>query len=117
NVLVTAKDGIADLKERLRTVCRDEGVPYGLIVERFETSGGRGGGRFGRGRFGPRGGGGDPGADRSDLPDCLGFRKIYPDGKEELVRGGRVAGVTARTLRNIVAAGTDRNTITRRLTG
>ena len=106
------------MKERLKALCRDEGVPYGLVVERFETGGGGRGGRFGRGQFGGgrRGAGGDP-AERSDLPDCLTFRRIYLDGHEEVVRGGRIVGVTARTLRNVVAAGTDRNVMTRRLTG
>jgi TldD protein len=30
--------------------------------------------------------------------------KVYPDGKEELVRGVRFRGLTARSLRDIVAA-------------
>jgi TldD protein len=120
NLLVTATNGAADLKERLKALCRDENLPYGLLVERFEAFGRGGGPGFGRG-FGRRGRGfggaaQDPG-DRSDLPDALGFRKIYADGHEEVVRGGRIVGVTARTLRSIAAAGTDRNATTRRLAG
>src|SRR5262249_28818056 len=120
NLLITAANGSADLKERLKALCREENMPYGLLVERFEAAGGGGGpgcrrgfGRRGRGFGGPAQ---DP-ADRSDLPDALGFRKIYADGREEVVRGGRIAGVTARTLRSIAAGGTDRNATTRRLTG
>jgi TldD protein len=117
NLIVTAAGGVADPKERLKTLCKDEGLPYGLVVERFEAGGGgRGGGRFGRGGFGRGRGGGDP-ADRSDLPDALAFVKVSADGHEETVRGGRLAGVTARALRSVVAAGSDRNVLTRRLAG
>jgi len=122
NLLITAANGSADLKERLKALCRDENLPYGLLVERLDNSGGgRGGGGFRRGFGGRRGRGfgGPPAdsADRSDLPDALCFRKIYLDGHEEVVRGGRIAGVTARTLRTVAAAGTDRNAETRRLSG
>jgi predicted Zn-dependent protease len=115
NLLVTIEEGVADLKERLKALCRDEGLAYGLLVERFEAGGaGPRGGGFGRGRFGR--GGGDVG-ERSDLPEPLGFRKVYVDGKEEVLRGGRFRGVTVRTLRSVAAAGADRNVATRRLSG
>lgn len=128
NLLVTAAappaalaggPGSADLKERLKAACREEGLPYGLIVERFEPGGPRGGARvgFGRGPFGRGRGMGESAPDRTDLPDPIGFRKVYADGHEEVVRGGRIAGVTARALRNISAAGADRNVLTRRLAG
>jgi TldD protein len=117
NLLVTAESGAADLKERLKALCREEGLPYGLLVERFEAVGaGPRGGGFGRGRFGRGPGGADPG-ERSDLPDSIGLRKVHVDGKEEVLRGGRFRGVTVRTLRSVVAAGTDRNAMTRRLAG
>jgi TldD protein len=113
NLLVSTTATNADLKERLKALCKEDGLEYGLMLERFDTS--PGGGR--RGGFGGRGfgGRGAPPQDRSDLPPALGFRKIYADGHEELLRGGRIVGVTARTLRNIAAAGTDRNAATRRL--
>jgi TldD protein len=118
NVIVTASGGVAELKPRLQAACKEEGLPYGLIVERFEAGGPGGGPRFGRGRFGRGPGGfGQGQTEPSDLPDPLGFRKVYPDGHEEMVRGGRIVSVTARTLRNIAAAGTDRNVLTRRLSG
>ena len=120
NLIVTARDGAADLKERLIALCKEERLPYGLIVERLSGAVG-GGGRFGRGRGGPGGrrGRGFAGApeDRSDLPDAISFRKVYADGREEIVRGGRFAAVTSRALRAVAAAGTDRNAVTRRLAG
>jgi predicted Zn-dependent protease len=127
NVIVTAAAGVdrstgrSDMIERLKALCREENLPYGLVVERFETGGGGGarfGGRFGggRGRGGPRGGGGQQ-MEPSELPDTLAFRKVYVDGREEVVRGGRLVGVVSRTLRNIAAAGSDRNVVTRRLGG
>jgi predicted Zn-dependent protease len=120
NLIVTAREGATDLKERLVALCKDEKLPYGLIVERL-TGATAGPARFGRGGGGPggrrgRGFGAAP-EERSDLPDAIGFRKIYPDGREEVIRGGRFAGVTARALRGIAATGADRNVLTRRLAG
>jgi predicted Zn-dependent protease len=115
NLLISATETTADLKERLQSLCKEEGLEYGLLLEQFDNSPGGGGGR--RGGVGGRGfgGGGAPQQERSDLPPALGFRKIYADGREEVLRGGRIVGVTARTLRNIAATGADRNAATRRL--
>jgi hypothetical protein len=115
NLIVTASATDANLKQKLEALCKDEGLPYGLIVERFGAAPGGGGPRRGFGGRG-RGFGGSP-ADASDLPDPIAFRKLYLDGHEEVVRGGRIAGVTAHALRSIVAAGADRNMTTRRLGG
>jgi hypothetical protein len=35
--------------------------------------------------------------------------KVYPDGREELVRGLRFRGLNARSLKDILAAGDDNN--------
>jgi len=35
--------------------------------------------------------------------------KIYPDGKEELIRGVRFRGFNAKSLKDILAAGDDQN--------
>ena len=35
--------------------------------------------------------------------------KVYPDGREELVRGLRFRGLNARSLKDILAAGDDSN--------
>jgi predicted Zn-dependent protease len=115
NLIVTASASSPDLKQKLEGLCKDEGLPYGLIVERFDASPGGGGFRRGFGGRG-RGFGGAP-ADASDLPDAIAIRKLYPDGHEEAVRGGHIAGVTAHALRSIVAVGADRNVTTRHLTG
>ena len=37
--------------------------------------------------------------------------RLYPDGHEELVRGVRLRGVNARSLKDILAAGNDTNTL------
>lgn len=119
NVIVTAAETSADLKERLKALCRQEGLEYGLIVERFEAGGGGGAPRFtgGFGRGGFRGRGGSPPPEPSELPDALAFRKLYLDGREEVVRGGRLVGATTRTLRTIAAASSEVHVVTRRLGG
>jgi predicted Zn-dependent protease len=122
NLIVTVADGHADMVERLKALCKEENLPYGLVVDRFEADGRGGGPRFGgrfgggRGRGGPRGQAAQP-TESSELPDTLMFRKVYTDGREEIVRGGRLVGAVTRTLRNIAAAGSDRNVVTRRLAG
>ena len=49
------------------------------------------------------GGGGRP------VPMPVLVYKIYPDGREELIRGLRFRNFSARSLKDIVAAGDDRN--------
>ena len=86
-LIVTATDGhdAATLTEELLEACEDEGVEYGILVA---TLGSIGGGCS-------RGGGSAP----------LVMYKVYPDGREELVRGAEIAGVDLKAFKRILAAG------------
>lgn len=96
NIVVTATNGVSDaeLETRLLAMVKDRGLDYGVIVRELGTGGVnvedpsammsmmRGGGT-GRGVF-------------------LAYR-VYPDGREELVRGAQLLEVSAESFKDIVA--------------
>jgi predicted Zn-dependent protease len=106
NLLFTSSDGIspAELKKKFLDDCRAEKLSYCIVVremdnpsisllhqEDFQELLASFGGGAGTG-------------DR--LP--LVIYRVYPDdGREELVRGARIIGLNARTLRNVSAIGND----------
>ena len=88
----------AKLKETLITLCKDVELPYGLIVKRLSdpnaSSGSlamRRGSMFGQ---------------SSGVPEALSppweIYKVYPDGREEPVRGLQFNNVTVRILKDIL---------------
>ncbi|HEY2375588.1 MAG TPA: metallopeptidase TldD-related protein [Gemmatimonadaceae bacterium] len=96
NIVVTTTNGVSDaeLKNRLVTMVKDRGLDYGLIVREL------GSGAVNRD---------DPSAMMSELRGrgagrlvLLAYR-VYPDGREELVRGARLLGVSAESFKDIVA--------------
>jgi TldD protein len=104
NLLIRAREtsSIADLKKKLIDLIEQRGLPYGMIVRKmdFPSSASLDEAR----RIlsaGSAGGSGRP----VSMP--LYAYRIYPDGREELVRGERFKGVNARSLKDILAAGDD----------
>jgi TldD protein len=93
-------DSVADLKKKLIDLCKERNKPYGMLVRKLDFP-------FSAGRAelqalvqsGPQSGG----SVRPISPPVLVYR-VYPDGREELVRGLRFRGVSTRSLRDIVAA-------------
>jgi hypothetical protein len=91
---------LADLKSKLIEMCKERGKPYGMLVRKLDfpysgsaqelrqlaSAGAQGGGSV-----------------RPLSPPILVYR-IYPDGREELVRGLRFRGLSTRSLRDILAA-------------
>lgn len=98
NLFVSARQSVsdADLKKKLLEMVAQRGKPYGVIVRKldFPASGSLDELR----QSTQRGGGSRPVA----MP-VLVYR-VYPDGREELVRGLRFRGLNARSLRDISAA-------------
>ena len=94
NLLVSSSKAVADaeVKKRAIAAAKDEGLAYVLVVERFDE------------------GASEDDLDRIDpsmtLPRPAVMKKLYLDGKEELVRGGSIGAVTLRSLRDILAVGT-----------
>jgi len=102
NLLVSSSQAspMADLKNKLIEMCRQRGKPYGMLVRKldFPFSGGASDLRVLASASAESGG-----SVRPLSPPVLVYR-IYPDGREELVRGLRFRGVSTRSLRDIVAA-------------
>lgn len=99
NLFIRAEQtgSLADLKKKLMDMCKERGKPYGMLVRKldFPFSAGQAEARALMASAG--------GSARPVSPPLLVYR-VYPDGREELVRGLRFRGVTARSLRDILAA-------------
>ena len=93
---------VGELKKKLIELSKTRGKPYGIVIRKMDfpssatldemrrlLSGGENGGR------------------PVSLPILV--YKLYPDGREELVRGLRFRNFSARSLRDILAAGDDSN--------
>jgi hypothetical protein len=100
NLFVSAKETVAkdEMKKRLLSIVEQRGKPYGIIVRKLDFP-----------AIAPQ-------DEIRKLAEAAGQRsgravslptliyKVYPDGREELVRGLRFRGVSSRSLRDIVAA-------------
>jgi hypothetical protein len=87
---------LPDLKKKLMELCRERSKPYGMLVRKLDY---------------PSSASVDElrhlaqssGNSRPTTLPLLVYR-IYPDGREELVRSLRFRGLTTRSLKDIVAA-------------
>lgn len=95
----------SDLKDKLLKYVKDRDLPYGIIIRKiinqnimFTSLY-----RASNGNFEiPR---------NNTSLSVIEAYKIYPDGKEELIRGGLVAGVTPQTFKDIVFVGNKNYTL------
>jgi hypothetical protein len=90
---------LAELKQKLIGMIGDRNKPYGMLVRKLDYpfSGSNAELQALAGATAQAGGG------RLVSPPVLVYR-VYSDGREELVRGLRFRGVSARSLRDILAA-------------
>ena len=102
-VRATGTSTLAELKQKLIDLCRQGNKPYGLLIRKMDFPSTASGGEYRRiaARMAQDGGAGR----MVSLPLLL--YRVYPDGREELVRGLRLKGTSTRSLRDIVAAGGD----------
>jgi TldD protein len=104
NLLIKAREtsSIADLKKKLIDLIDQRGLPYGMIVRKMDFPSSA---SIDEARkilsAGAAGGSSRP----VSMP--LYTYRLYPDGREEMVRGVRFKGVNARSLKDILAAGDD----------
>lgn len=102
NLLVSVRESspAAELKKKLLEMINQRGKPYAMIVRKIDLPSSGSGEEQRRlsAAAGQRGGSLRP----SSLP--LLVYRVYPDGREELVRGVKFRGMTVRSLRDIVAA-------------
>ncbi|MDP8980509.1 MAG: metallopeptidase TldD-related protein [Acidobacteriota bacterium] len=102
NLFVKASGGVpaAELKKKLLDLVKQRNKPYGLLVRKLDwpSSASLDELRRSTSAMAQSGGGTRP----VSLP--LLVYRVYPDGREELVRGMRFRGLSSRSLRDIAAA-------------
>jgi hypothetical protein len=94
---------LADLKTRLIQLCKDREKPYGMLVRKLDFPFSADNSEVQALSAASMQSGGSA---RPVSPPVLIYR-VYPDGREELVRGLRFRGVSSRSLRDILAASTE----------
>jgi hypothetical protein len=101
NLMVETKEPVklADLKKQLIQLSQQRQKPYGLLIRKLDYPYSAGI----RDLQSEAAGAAQSGATRLAPVPLLVYR-VYADGREELVRGLRFRGLTARALRDIVAA-------------
>ena len=102
NLFVTSRETlpVAELKQRLIQLCQQRGKAYGLLIRKMDFPSGA---SLDDAR---RLLGGQQGGLHPVSAPILAFR-VYPDGREELVRGLRLRAFNAKSLRDILFAGDD----------
>lgn len=102
NMFVRASETVpaADMKKKLMEMCQQRNKPFGVLVRKLDYPSSASLDELRRmaASMAQSGGGGRP------VPGPLLIYKVYPDGKEELMRGVRFRGVSARSLKDIAAA-------------
>jgi hypothetical protein len=104
NLFVRASESVkpADLKARLLKMAADRGKPYGIVVRRMDFPSAASGEELRRLMTASS----QSGARRPVSAPVLIY-KVFPDGREELIRGVRFRGLSARSLRDITAVSDD----------
>jgi len=87
---------VADMKNLLIQMCRDRNKPYGILIRKLDYPSSASLDELRRLAQAA-------GNNRPVVPPLLAYR-IYPDGREELIRGVRFRGVSTRSLKDIAAA-------------
>lgn len=103
NLIIKSRETspIADLRAKMIDLCKQRGLQYAIVVKKLDFPSTASGEEMRRLVSG--GGGGRPVA----MP--LYVYKLYTDGHEEMIRGVKLRGVNARSLKDILAAGDDQN--------
>jgi predicted Zn-dependent protease len=101
NLIVTAHEtsSVSDIKQKMIDLCRQRDLNYGIVVRRmdFPSTAPIDEAR----RIIAAAGAGHP----ISIP--LHVYRLYTDGHEEMIRGVRLRGLNARSLKDILAAGDD----------
>jgi hypothetical protein len=102
NLFVRASETVpaVQLRQQLIDLCRQRGKPYGIVVRKMDFPSSASIDELRRLLSG-----GARSARQVSLP--LLVYRVYPDGREELARGLRFRGLTARSLKDMLAASDD----------
>ena len=94
---------LADLKKRLIELVNQRGIPYGVLIRKLDFPYSATAAEL---RSLAQASAQSGSSARPVSPPILIYR-VYPDGREELVRGLRFRGLTSRSLRDILAASSE----------
>ena len=102
NLFVRASETVspAELKKKMIEICKTRSKPYGILVRKMDFPSSASYDELRRLLAGSANSGGS--AKPVSIP-ILAYR-VYPDGREELVRGLRFRGFNARSFKDILAA-------------
>ncbi len=102
NLIVTARESVSrqELRKKFMDIVAQRRKPYGIVVRRLDYPSSASSTELRR-----LAGSGNGGGKIVSLP--LEIFRVYPDGREEAIRGVRFRGVNTRLLRDIVATGDD----------
>lgn len=104
NLIITAHEtsSVSDLKKKMIDLCQQRGLAYGIVVKKLDFPSTAAADEMRRLM-----GGGGAGAGRAIAMPLYVYR-LYTDGREEMIRGVKLRGVNARSLKDILAAGDDK---------
>jgi predicted Zn-dependent protease len=107
NLMIQASETVKkdELKARFLKMVQDRGKPYGIVIRRMDFPTTAAPDELRRVFMGAAQSGGS-----RPVSSPMQVYRVYPDGKEELVRGLRIRGLSVRTLKDIVAV-SDENTV------
>ena len=99
NVIVTTDNPMSreKLAQELLRLAQERGNEYGVLVRRMGNAAYKGPGEGSRRSFFP---GGDDG---SRFEGLIAVYKVYPDGREEMIRNVRISGISPASFKEIVA--------------
>ncbi|MBV9505762.1 MAG: hypothetical protein JO323_12235 [Acidobacteriia bacterium] len=105
NLFVRSSDTtpVGEMKKKLLELIAARDKPYGIIVRKMDFPSSATVGEVRRLLAGSQSGGSRP------VSSPVLVYRIFPDGREELLRGLRFRGFNARSLKDIVTAGDDLN--------
>jgi len=104
NLFINASETVplAELKQKLIEICKTRDKPYGILIRKMDYPSSASFDEIRRLMTG----GGSGGSSRPVSIPILAYR-VYPDGREELIRGLRFRGFNARSFKDILAASSD----------
>lgn len=102
NLIISAREtsSLGDMKKKIIDLCQQRGLGYGIIVRKMDFPSTASIDEARKILAGA-------GSGRSAVSQPLYVYRLYTDGHEELIRGVRLRGLNARSLKDILAAGND----------